>query len=96
MASIKEDSLLCAYLLSSGPAMQSLARLGGSITGIDASREAVLAAQLHAQGDESISDLLSYQHGTAEDLAARGRDFKTVISHQGMSIWAKQEVISRM
>lgn len=57
--------------------MQSLARLGGSITGIDASREAVLAAQLHAQGDESISGLLNYQHGTAETLEAQGRPHET-------------------
>ena len=59
-------------MFSSGSNLQSLARLGGSITGVDASREAILAAQLHASGDESLAGLLNYRHGTAESLQAQG------------------------
>ena len=54
-------------------ASQALARLGGSVTGVDASREAVGAARMHAQGDESLRQQLDYRCGTAEELQARGR-----------------------
>lgn len=41
---------------------------------MDASREAVLAAELHARGDESLASLLRYRHGTVESLEAQGRN----------------------
>ena len=52
--------------------LQSLARLGGSVTGIDASREAICAAQLHMQADSSLQQRLQYRQGTAEELQAQG------------------------
>lgn len=65
---------LCALFIIdyAGMLLQPLARLGGSITGVDASREAIGAAQVHAQGDESLNGLLNYSHGTAEELQSRG------------------------
>lgn len=42
------------------------------MTGVDASREAIAAAQIHARGDESLAGQLSYRHGTAESLDAKG------------------------
>jgi 2-polyprenyl-3-methyl-5-hydroxy-6-metoxy-1,4-benzoquinol methylase len=52
--------------------MQSLARLGGSVTGVDASREAIGAAQMHKQADASLGQNLQYREGTAEQLQAQG------------------------
>lgn len=53
--------------------LQSLARLGGAVTGVDASREAIGAAKMHAQGDESLHSLLDYRQGTAEELQSKGK-----------------------
>ena len=58
--------------IASRMCLQSLARLGGSVTGIDASREAICAAQLHMQADSSLQQRLQYQQGTADELLARG------------------------
>lgn len=52
--------------------LQSLARLGGHVTGVDASQEASKVATLHAQSDPGISDSVRYRVGTAEQLADEG------------------------
>lgn len=52
--------------------LQSLNRLGGSILGVDASVEAIGTAQLHKQGDASLSEALEYRQGTAEGLQDQG------------------------
>ncbi len=56
---------------------EPLARLGGEVTGIDASQEAVEVAAWHAeQGGLAIQ----YRCSTAEDLAAEGARFDLVIN----------------
>jgi len=56
---------------------EPLARLGAEVTGIDASRDAIEAADWHArQGDLAIAYLCT----TAEDLTATGRRFDLVVN----------------
>ena len=42
------------------------------MTGVDASREAICAAQLHMRADSSLQQRLQYRQGTAEQLHAEG------------------------
>lgn len=52
---------------------QSLARLGGDVTGIDASAANVEMAKIHAGQDEGLDDSrIRYQHLMAEDLLQHG------------------------
>ena len=55
---------------------EPLARLGASVTGIDASPEMIEAAQIHARGSATSVD---YRATTAEDLAASGETFDAVL-----------------
>ena len=52
--------------------MQSLARLGAEVTGIDPSHENVGVATLHSQADARLAERLQYRQGTAEALVAEG------------------------
>ena len=46
--------------------VKPLARLGASVTGIDASSELIEVAQSHAKLDSSLNGRLTYVHTTAE------------------------------
>jgi len=61
---------------------ESLARLGGSVTGVDASQEAIGAAQVHMQADSSLRERLQYWEGTAEQLHAQGTGFDVVVASE--------------
>jgi 2-polyprenyl-6-hydroxyphenyl methylase / 3-demethylubiquinone-9 3-methyltransferase len=56
---------------------ESLARLGGQVTGIDPSAENVAVAAQHAQGDPLTRSTL-YEAATAEELVERGEQFDVV------------------
>lgn len=58
---------------------EPLARLGATVTAIDASHGAVVAAQDHAQRSGLNID---YQHRTAEDLAETGVSFDVIIASE--------------
>ncbi|KAJ2699518.1 Hexaprenyldihydroxybenzoate methyltransferase, mitochondrial [Coemansia sp. IMI 209128] len=60
-----------------GLASESLARLGMHVLGVDAARENVEIARIHAQGDPALKDL-AYVQSTAEQLEER--DFDVVVS----------------
>lgn len=60
-----------------GLVAEPLARLGASVTGIDASSEAIGVAEAHAR--EQGLDIL-YRAASAEDLAAEGTVFDAVVS----------------
>ncbi|KAJ1817470.1 Hexaprenyldihydroxybenzoate methyltransferase, mitochondrial [Coemansia sp. RSA 2675] len=60
-----------------GLASESLARLGMHVLGVDAARENVEIARIHAQGDPALTDL-AYVQSTAEQLEER--DFDVVVS----------------
>lgn len=61
---------------------EALARSGGQVTGIDASRENIEAAKIHAARDSSIASRLSYACITAEELAAQGELFDAVVASE--------------
>ena len=56
---------------------EPMARLGASVTGIDATRRNVEVARLHAEGSGLQID---YRFATAEELAAEGRRFDVVLN----------------
>jgi 2-polyprenyl-6-hydroxyphenyl methylase / 3-demethylubiquinone-9 3-methyltransferase len=56
---------------------ESLARLGGQVTGIDPSAENVAVAAQHAQGDP-LTRSIAYEATTAEELVERGEQFDVV------------------
>lgn len=56
---------------------EPLARLGASVTGIDESADLIAVARTHADGQQLP---ISYQHTSAEALAARGERFDAVVS----------------
>jgi 2-polyprenyl-6-hydroxyphenyl methylase/3-demethylubiquinone-9 3-methyltransferase len=58
-----------------GIAAEALARRGHTVLGVDASAEAIAAAEVHAEG-EGLS--LIYRTGAAEDLVAEGQTFDVV------------------
>lgn len=60
-----------------GLVAEPMARLGFSVTGIDAEREAVGIAQAHTATSGLAID---YRVGTAEGLAAEGKDFDVVLA----------------
>lgn len=60
-----------------GLVAEPMARLGFSVTGIDAEREAVGIAQAHAA---TAGLAIDYRVGTAEGLAAEGKDFDVVLA----------------
>ncbi|XP_076053054.1 ubiquinone biosynthesis O-methyltransferase, mitochondrial-like [Oratosquilla oratoria] len=49
---------------------EPLARLGATVTGLDAAKENVVVAELHASVDRRIADKITYVEGTIEDHAA--------------------------
>jgi 2-polyprenyl-6-hydroxyphenyl methylase / 3-demethylubiquinone-9 3-methyltransferase len=56
---------------------ESLARLGGQVTGVDPSVENVAVAAQHAQGDPLTRSIV-YEAATAEELVERGEQFDVV------------------
>jgi ubiquinone biosynthesis O-methyltransferase len=58
---------------------EPLARIGASVEGLDASEEAVRAAEEHAALDPSLRERLTYRHGTLEEVAAEGRLYDVVL-----------------
>lgn len=65
---------------------EALARLGATVTGVDASPDAVKAATAHAAGDPALAGRLSYKLGTAQSLAGSSssklRGFDAVIASE--------------
>ncbi|KZT59029.1 ubiquinone biosynthesis O-methyltransferase [Calocera cornea HHB12733] len=53
---------------------ESLARLGASVTGVDAAASNIAIAELHQSHDHSLQDL-EYRHAAVEMLAAEGHQF---------------------
>ena len=63
------------------PVLQSLARMGAVVIGIDLAQKSVDVATQHATGDPSISGRLTYRTASAEQLLAEGdRDSSYTIS----------------
>lgn len=60
-----------------GLVAEPLARLGGTITGIDASEKNIAIAQTHAKGSDLSID---YQATTAEALASQGKQYDVVLA----------------
>lgn len=58
---------------------EPLARIGATVEGLDASEEAVRAAAEHAALDPSLRELLTYRHGTLEEVASEGRTYDVVL-----------------
>lgn len=56
---------------------EPLARLGASVTGLDAAEENIAAASLHA---EQMGLAIDYVCGTAESLAGQGKSFDVVLA----------------
>lgn len=52
--------------------LQSLARLGATVTGIDLSKDSIGAATAHSQADPQLKELLQYRACSAEDLLEQG------------------------
>lgn len=52
--------------------LQSLARMGAAVIGIDLAQKSVDVATQHAKGDTSISGRLTYRTASAEQLLAEG------------------------
>lgn len=52
--------------------MQSLARMGAQVTGIDIAQRSVDIAQRHAQDDPAIAARVAYRAAAAEELVAEG------------------------
>ncbi|KAJ1965168.1 Hexaprenyldihydroxybenzoate methyltransferase, mitochondrial [Dipsacomyces acuminosporus] len=66
-----------------GLASESLARIGMKVTGIDAARENIAIARIHAQQDPALNQeprSLVYRQTTAEQLVSEGALFDTVVS----------------
>lgn len=63
-----------------GIASEAYARLGYDVTGLDASSEAIAAAQSHQALSHPMMERgrLTYQHGAAEDFVAQNRKFDAV------------------
>lgn len=53
-------------------ALQALARMGASVTGIEPQQDNIKAAVAHAQGDPVVAARTNYLALTAEELAASG------------------------
>lgn len=58
---------------------EALARLGATVTGLDASQSNVEAARAHAAGDPALGGRLHYLCSTAEALAAEGARYHGVV-----------------
>ncbi len=56
---------------------EPLSRLGGEVTGLDASEESIRVARSHAL---SLSLSSNYVQGTAEELAEKGREFDLIVN----------------
>lgn len=59
--------------------MQPLARIGANVTGIDASQRMIDTACSHAYEDPSVSDSITYIHGTIEEHANKHKEFYDVV-----------------
>jgi ubiquinone biosynthesis O-methyltransferase len=58
---------------------EPLARIGASVQGLDASEEAVRAAEEHAALDPDLKERLNYRHGTLEEVASEDKLFDAVL-----------------
>ena len=66
-----------------GLASEALAASGHDVLGVDASQEAIRAAELHraaAARSSASAGSLAYRRGSAEDLRAEGRTFDAVVA----------------
>ncbi|KAJ1807724.1 Hexaprenyldihydroxybenzoate methyltransferase, mitochondrial, partial [Coemansia sp. RSA 2599] len=63
-----------------GLAAESLARMGMRTLGIDAGKENVEVARLHAKRDPLVSENIEYRQMTAEQAVAEGMRFDCVVS----------------
>lgn len=73
LAGLKVLDVGCGGGLVSEP----LARLGATVTGIDASRPNIEAARLHAA---DLAFAIDYRHAAAEDLAEAGEQYDAVLA----------------
>ena len=62
--------------------VQSLARMGGSVTGIDAARESTGVAAAHASRDPRVAARTAFRAATAEQLASEGNESKPNPKHK--------------
>jgi 2-polyprenyl-6-hydroxyphenyl methylase/3-demethylubiquinone-9 3-methyltransferase len=76
-ARLSEPVRLLDLGCGAGIAAEALARRGHTVLGVDASAEAIAAAEAHAEG-EGLP--LTYRTGSAEDLEAEGQRFDVVTS----------------
>jgi len=76
-ARLSEPVRLLDLGCGAGIAAEALARRGHTVLGVDASAEAIAAAEAHAEG-EGLP--LTYRVGAAEDLEAEGQRFDVVTS----------------
>jgi len=58
---------------------EPLARIGANVEGLDASENAVRAAEEHASLDSSLKNNLRYRHGTLEEVASEDHLFDVVL-----------------
>lgn len=61
---------------------EPLARLGATVTGLDASPDNVAAASAHASHDPGLAPRLTYVASTAEAMAASGATFDAVVASE--------------
>jgi 2-polyprenyl-6-hydroxyphenyl methylase / 3-demethylubiquinone-9 3-methyltransferase len=59
---------------------ESLARMGATVTGIDATSEVLGVAEAHKAQNAAIRDCIQYRHATTGDLVAEGKQFDAVVS----------------
>jgi 2-polyprenyl-6-hydroxyphenyl methylase/3-demethylubiquinone-9 3-methyltransferase len=78
-ARIAPHSALLDLGCGAGIAAEAFARRGHTVLGLDASPDAIAAAEAHAAGHQSSGGLnLLYRAGDAAELAAEGRTFDVV------------------
>mmetsp|Transcript_18085 Transcript_18085/g.45420 ORF Transcript_18085/g.45420 Transcript_18085/m.45420 type:complete len:357 (+) Transcript_18085:127-1197(+) len=58
---------------------ESLARMGATVTGIDATERNIRIARLHAAADPLVAGRVQYEAATVEELVAAGRQFDAVM-----------------
>ena len=89
LAGLSVLDLGCGAGLLSEP----LARMGASVTGIDAAGRNVEAARAHAEG-QGLD--LAYRHGAAEDLVAEDRRFDLVCAMEVIEHVADRDAFLRL
>lgn len=70
---------VCDVGCGGGLLSESLCRMGGRVTAVDASRENILIASAHKVNDSSL-DTLQYVHTSAESMLESGKRFDLVCS----------------